>query len=146
VKRLDLAPQPETQQDYELTRARLLSTQAAERRLAQLRQRGTIAANTYDTLHAEIEAQSQELTENLDSLYNQNPELWKGELRSARLESLRAQRSQLFELHRREVISNEIYRQLTAEVDAQLQVLTRTPDERRAVAAGPLAEPDQSNE
>ncbi len=134
---LGLATPSERRQDYETTRARLLSARAANRRLAQLFEQGAIAESTYNSLRTDIETQGQELAQQLDSLYGSNPDLKNDELKSARLESLRAQRSELFDLNRRGVISDETYRQLITDVDSQLEALTSTSAERRAIARGP---------
>ncbi len=60
------------------------------------------------------------------------------ELGSARLESLRARRSQLIDLSRRGIISDDKYHQLT-EVEEQVQTLASTSAARRASASGPVA-------
>lgn len=52
---------------------------------------------------------------------------------------LRAQRSTLFDLNRRGSISDEVYRQLTSEIDAQMNDLIETPAQHRAAERGPAA-------
>jgi CPA1 family monovalent cation:H+ antiporter len=137
VQFLKLIPQPEQRQNYETTRARLVSARAAERRLGHLYNEGAITENTYHTLTGTIQSQKDLYSQELDLLYGAEPELQAGELRIAQIESFRAQRSELFDLNRRGIISDDTYRALTAEVDAQLNILTRTPAERRAIARGP---------
>ena len=137
VQALQLVPQVENQQDYESTRAQLLASRAADRRLTQLREQGTIGESTYTALRSDIETQTQELAQQLDTLYETHPELKDNELKSARLEALRAQRSELFELNRRGIVSDESYQKLIAEVDKQLEESTSTSAQRRAVASGP---------
>lgn len=137
VERLKLISLPELRQNYETTRARLLASRAAKRRLEHLHAEGAIGASTYNSLRTDIQAQEEELGLELDSLYAADPELQNGEIRKARLESLRAQRNELFDLNRRGFISDETYRQLAAQVDSQLQAEALTAAERRAAARGP---------
>lgn len=137
VQRLKLISRPEMRQNYESVRARLLASHAAERRLEVLYAQGAIGANTYTSLRTDIQTNAEALGLELNSLYSADPELQSGEIRMARLESLRAQRNELFELNRRGAISDETYRLLAAEIDAQLQAQIITPAERRAAARGP---------
>lgn len=137
VQWLKLIPHAELRQNFETARARMLAARAANRRLARLREEGAITPHTFDALHSDIETLEQDLTQELDRLYSAEPGLEDAELRAARIESLRSQRSTLFELNRRGVISDETYRQLAAEIDEQLQTLTSTTAERRAAARGP---------
>lgn len=137
VERLGLISKPQMRQNYETTRARLLASRAAERRLETLRSEGGISEGTYSTLRADIQTSEEALALELNSLYGADPAFRDGEIRAARLESLRAQRSELFALNRRGLISDETYRLLTAEVDAQMQTHITTGAERRAAARGP---------
>jgi CPA1 family monovalent cation:H+ antiporter len=139
VQFLNLVPQHERQQNFEIMRARLLAARAADRRLARLHDQGAIAESTFVALRSDNQVLEQELAEQLDTLYGSYPELKQSELKTAQLESLRAQRSELFELNRRGMISDETYRQLTAQIDEQLHTLTTTEAERRAAASGPEA-------
>lgn len=137
VQLLKLISLPEMRQNYETARARLLASRAAERRLEHLHGEGTIGANTYNALRADLQTQEEALGLELETLYGADPELQSGEFRLARLESLSAQRNELFDLNRRGVVSDETYRLLTTELDSQLQTQTTTAAERRAVARGP---------
>lgn len=137
VQFLKLIPSVEGRHDYELAHARLLASRAAERRLGELREHGALAENAYQLLRDALEITSRELAHEVDGLYDSNPDLESSELRIGQLESLRAQRSELFALKRRGVISDETYRKLITEVDERLNELSRTSAERRAVAAGP---------
>lgn len=137
VQRLKLISRPGLYQNYETARARLLAARAAEHRLDSLHLEGTVSASTYHALRADFQMAEKRLALELDSLYTAQPEFREGEIRAARLESLRAQRSELFDLNRRGLISDETYRLLTTEVDAQLHTQTTTPAERRAAERGP---------
>lgn len=137
VQFLKLIPTHPSRQNYETTRARLLAVHAAIQRLIALRAEGELGESSYNTLREELDAAAQDFSRELDDLYTIEPGLHAEELRTGRLESLRTQRSELFELNRRGVISDETYRALTVELDKQLEELNTNPAEHRAIAAGP---------
>lgn len=137
VQRLGLAPKAEERRAFDMTRARLFALRAGERRLTRLHGQGAITETAFEKVRADYQNQEQELQETLQMLYAQNPALTRGELNAARLEGLRAQRSELFDLNRRGYIGDEVYRELTEVIDAELVTLTSTPAELRAVEHGP---------
>lgn len=136
VRRLQLIPAAETKRDYETMRAKLLAARAADRRLAHLHDQGAIAENTFQTLRVDLETQAQELAESLNTLYVTNPELKSDELKTAQLESLRAQRNEIFDLNRRGVISDDTYRVMISEIDDGIHALTGNPAVRHVAANG----------
>jgi Na+:H+ antiporter len=136
---LKLVPVAQTHRDAEIARARLLSLRAVEHRLNRLRDEGTITQAVHTSLTAEYDSTAGELEERLRMLYQQHPDLTQSEIGMARLEALRAERSALFDLNRRGVISDDVYRELTTEVDSELQHFMRTPAQRRAAERGPEA-------
>jgi Na+:H+ antiporter len=139
LETLRLVPVAQTHRDAELARARLLSLRAVEHRLNRLRDEGTITQAVHNSLTAEYDSKAGELEERLRVLYQQHPDLTESEIGMARLEALRSERSALFDLNRRGVISDDVYRELTTEVDADLHELMRTPAQRRAAERGPEA-------
>lgn len=136
---LKLVPVVQTHREAELARARLLSLRAVEHRLYRLRDEGTITQAIYKSLSAKYESLEGKLEERLRTLYQEHPDLTENEIAMAQSEALRAERSSLFELNRRGVISDDIYRELTTEIDGQLHQLTQTPAQRRAAESGPEA-------
>lgn len=136
---LQLAPGAQRHREAELARARLLSLRAVEHRLKRLRDEGTITQAVYKSLTSKYESLEMELEEKLHALYQQHPDLTENEIAMARLEALRAERSSLFELNRRGVISDDVYRELTTEIDDELHQLMQTPAQRRAAESGPEA-------
>jgi Na+:H+ antiporter len=139
LKSLRLVPITATHRDAELARARLLSLRAVEHRLKRLRDEGAITQAVHKSLTAEYDSMAGELEEKLRVLYQQHPDLTENEIGIARLEALRSERSALFDLNRRGLISDDVYRELTTEVDAGLQHFMRTPAQRRAAETGPEA-------
>ncbi len=118
-------------------RARLLAIRAAERRLEHLQDQGTIAHAAYDALMSEYAGLEEELEQNLRVFYSQYPDLTENEITTAHLEALRAQRSALFDLNRRGLISDDVYRELITEIDTQIHERTQTPAQSRAAESGP---------
>lgn len=136
---LHLVPVQKTHREAELTRARLLSLRAVEHRLDRLRSEGTITQPVFNSLKGKYGQLEQGLEQKLLAFYEQYPDLTDSEIAMAQLEALRAERSALFELNRRGVIPDDVYRELTGEVDQELHRLMRTPAQRRAAEAGPEA-------
>lgn len=136
---LKLVPVVETHREAELTRARLLSLRAVEQRLKRLRDEGTITQAAHRALSAEYESLEGGLEEKLAKFHQLYPDMTENEIAMARLEALRSERSALFELNRRGVIQDDVYRELTTEIDVGLRELMRTPEQRRAAESGPEA-------
>ncbi len=136
---LKLVPVAREKIPYQETRARLLAARAAERRLHELHRAETITEKVFQQVGEEYENRRRELAETLEQLYQENDTLLSSEIHSVQLEALRAQRSELFDLNRRGVISEHVYRTLTAEIDEQLENLAVTRDEQRATHTGPLS-------
>lgn len=128
VQFLNLLSKHPSRQTYETTRARLLAVHAAEQRLRRLRAEGELGDSSYNRLRAELETATQQFSRELDDLYIAEPDLHTEELRVGRLESLRAQRGELFELNRRGVIADETYRALTVELDKQIAEMHTASD------------------
>lgn len=141
VQRLGLVPKQEERRAFDMTRAQLFALRAGERRLNRMHNQGAITQTAFDSVQTDYQIREQELQETLQMLYAQNPGLTRGELNAARLEGLRAQRSELFDLNRRGFITDEVYRELTEAIDGELNQLSTTPAELRAVERGPA--PDE---
>lgn len=140
VKFLGLVSQPQRRQNYEMLRARLLSARAAERQLGTLYAQGAIGQSTYNSLEADLQAQRDLYSQELDSMYGTDPELRNYELLSAQIESLSARRSALLDLNRKGMISDETYRLLLTEIDAQLHTFQQSSSDRRSVLRQPTSD------
>lgn len=137
VRYLGLVPREESRREHETVRARLLAVRASERRLAVLREQSVVSAEVYESVSSQYAKRHEELAKELRDLHEQHPEITEDELRVARLESLRAERSALFDLNRRGSVSDEVYGGLIAEIDTQLHALSATSAEQRAAESGP---------
>lgn len=131
---LQLAPAHEKLRKQEAVRARLRAARAADRRLLRLLDKGTLKASTFQSMHAEVKTRADTLAHELEFLNDTEREIKSNEFQIARLESLRAQRSELSDLKRRGLISDLTYHQLVAEVDVQLHALSDEAQDRQDIA------------
>jgi len=120
LRRLGIGLPSPVQTEYEFRHARLAAVQAALRHLEQLHRRGLVSTQSWKVLEAEWGEHSSALADQLHDILSAEPELEAKELDTTRRELLRAQRSALLGLRRDGVISDEVYEELTAEIDAVL--------------------------
>lgn len=118
---LRLVPKEDLRLEYEKKRGQLLALRSAERRLRQMLEEGFLSEQAYAQLKSRYGPQEGVLEEALQALHGQHPELVETESAAAEVEALRAQRSALVDLKRRGLISDAVYRGLTAEIDERLQ-------------------------
>lgn len=121
VNLLGLAQDSTQQREYQETRARLFALRAGERHLERLRTIEAITPGAYQAVQSDYESAAAKLESSLDALYAENPALKQTEITSAETEGLRAQRSELYDLYRSGIIGDELYSQLSGELDGQLQ-------------------------
>ena len=120
VRRLKIITRNEAQVEYELQHARLTALRGADSRLERLHNDGMLSSHTLEKLKRHITSQAAALAEKVRGLLLADPVLEAEELETGWREMLRAQRSSLFSLRRDGVISDEVFEQLSTEVDAQL--------------------------
>jgi CPA1 family monovalent cation:H+ antiporter len=120
LRRLGITVRSPVQTEYELRHARLAAAQAALRHLDQLYRRGLVSTQSRKVLEAEWEERSSALADQLHEILSAEPQLEAKELDTTRRELLRAQRTALLGLRRDGVISDEVYEELTVEIDAVL--------------------------
>jgi monovalent cation:H+ antiporter, CPA1 family len=138
LRKLGLSEQaPEEALEYERRHGRLMAARAARSRLEQLYHSGTISATTWNNLSAELDRHVQVHLDAQHELLENHPELIAEEVDDARREGLRAQRVMLTTLLNDGLISDRVYEELVAEVDADLSG-NSTP-----LAPEPLSEPSQ---
>ncbi len=138
LKWLNLTPRDEYKDEYERRHARAVAARAGYQHLERAFKEGLISAYTWKVLQPILEHRSRQLQRSVTELLSAHPALQMEELHKARLESLRAQRAALRELLSAGVLSEEVYSELAAEVDAALSdrlppwpgmLLRRSPDE-----------------
>lgn len=135
LRRLGLVLSPREREEYEQIRAQLLSLRAAWEYLRTLREDGILSNPVWEQLNGEFRLAGQQLSQELEHLYQRYGELQTEELLTTRREILRIQRATLQDLLRKGAISEMVYRRLIAGLDEQLECLKRW-EGRRAAAEG----------
>ena len=110
----------EDQVEYEKRHARLTAARAAEKHLQGLFDQGLISSHSYEVLKPSLQDTIQGYTTAVREVLQSVPELEAEEIDTARRELLRAERSALLGLRQDGIISEEVYEELSAEVDANL--------------------------
>jgi hypothetical protein len=123
LRHLGLTDRPEHVLDGELRMGRLFAARAGLSRLADLRHDGLLAGEVWTGLRDEYDQTSQKLATEMTELFIEHPELEREVLLQARREALRAERGALSDALRQGLISEEVYRELTGEVDRRLEAL-----------------------
>ena len=121
LRRLGLVQRAEAELEYERRHGRLMTARAARTRIQQLHQHGIISATNWEQLAPELDRQIAQHLDAQRELLREHPALRAEELDDARREGLRAQRALLVTLLNDGVISEQVYAELLAEVDAALQ-------------------------
>ena len=118
LRRLGLLRRGANPLEYERRRARLAAARAAEQHLQSQFKQGLLTRENYDVvippLRAEIEQFSGAVREALTTL----PDIRDDELEATRLEILETKRDTLRQLRHDGIVSIEVFRELTTEVDA----------------------------
>ena len=120
IRRLKISTRNRAQSEYEKRHARLTALRASERHLQRLVQEGLISLHTWEALRPRLEEQNAMLADALREILYVEPALQTEEVDIARREILRSQRSALMGLRRDGVISEDVFEELVAEVDAML--------------------------
>ncbi len=120
IRWLKIITRSEAQVEYELQHARLTALRSADSRLDRLHNDGMLSSHTSEKLKRFITDQASSLAEKVRGLLLADPVLEAEELDTGWREMLRAQRSALFDLRQDGVISDEVFEQLSTDIDAQL--------------------------
>ena len=120
IRWLNIITRSDAQVEYELQHARLTALRSADSRLDRLHNDGMLSSHTQEKLKRFISEQASMLAEKVRGMLLADPVLEAEELDTGWREMLRAQRSALFTLRQDGVISDDVFEQLSTEVDAQL--------------------------
>ncbi|HEX9090469.1 MAG TPA: Na+/H+ antiporter, partial [Anaerolineales bacterium] len=120
IRWLKIITRSDAQVEYELQHARLTALRSADSRLDRLHNDGMLSSHTQERLKRFISEQASMLAEKVRGMLLADPVLEAEELDTGWREMLRAQRSALFTLRQEGVISDDVFEQLSTEVDAQL--------------------------
>jgi CPA1 family monovalent cation:H+ antiporter len=124
LRRLGLGTQSEIELAYDRSRGKLFALRAAHKRLEEMHQKGELSLRSWSILNPEMEASEEEARERLRQLVEDNPDLEEEEVTDARRELLVVQRGTLQSLQRDGMIDSEVFEELTAEIDSELDSLT----------------------
>jgi Na+:H+ antiporter len=120
IRWLKIITRSEAQVDYELQHAQLTALRSADLRLDRLHNDGILSSHSWEKLKRYITQESTSQGKKVRGILLADPALEAEELDTAWREMLRAQRSSLLDLRRDGVITDEVFEQLSADVDARL--------------------------
>lgn len=117
IRRLKIIGRRAAELDFERKQARATAVRASLARIRDLNRDGVISDYTVDILLPLLERQIDELTTEIQTALQAEPGLHREELVDAWREGLRAQRSALTALYHDNILSEETYSDLVADVD-----------------------------
>ncbi len=120
IHRLAIITRSEAQIEYEKSHARLATLRVADTRLDQLHKNGGLSSHAWEHLKGMLQQQAESLVGSVKGLIQADPSLEVDELEKGWRETFRTQRSALLSLRQDGVISDEVFQELSAEMDAQL--------------------------
>jgi len=123
LKRLGLAERAPQIVAREKRLGRRYALQAGMERLADLYRDGLLQEDVWAALHDEYDQVNKQLTAEMAHLFTEHADLEREVLLQTRRESLRAERGALGDALRQGLISEEVFRELTSEVDRRLEAL-----------------------
>ena len=121
IKWLKIITRSEAQLEYERQHAHLAALRSADARLDRLHNDGMLSSHTWEKLKRFVTKEATSLAEKVRGMLMADPIIEAEELETGWREMLRAQRSSLFDLRHDGVISDEVFEQLSTDVDAQLE-------------------------
>jgi CPA1 family monovalent cation:H+ antiporter len=127
LRRLRLVQFEEGAREYERRQGRLMAAQAARQRLRQLNDAGLISEAIWEQLAPELDDQVRRRLDAQRELLRERPALEAEVLTDVRQEGLRAQRAALMPLLNEGLLCEEVFEELVAEVDQQLEDATAPP-------------------
>jgi len=120
IHRLGLTERSKWQEEYERRHARAIMSRNAYHHLERRYRQGLLSEHVWNTLSPILHERTASLTHSVQEILLAEPELEQEELETAWREMLRAERSTLNLLRRDGVITDEIFTQLTTEIDDAL--------------------------
>jgi len=121
LRKVGLIVKTDEQMEYERRHARAMAARAGFQHLRRLSGEGLISAATWRSLEPMLEQRLEVLTNSVQDVLQDAPQLRLEEIVTARREMLRAQRSALGNIRRSGAVSDETYAELVSEVDMALE-------------------------
>jgi len=118
IHRLQIVTRSEAQLEYEKSLACLASVRTADTRLDQIHKEGGLSTPAWEQVKQMLHQQADALVGSVKGLVQADPSLEADELEKGWREAFRSQRSALLSLRQDGVISDEVFHELSAEVDA----------------------------
>ena len=120
VTQLKLTERSESQDEYERRHARAVATRHAYEHLSRHHSQGLLSDHSWDIIGPLLQEHNRTLADSVQEVMSSDPQVEQEELDTARREYLSAQRSAINSLRRDGTISDEIFNQLTAEIDGAI--------------------------
>ncbi len=120
IRWLKIITRSPAQVEYELHHARLTALRSAVSRLERMHDDGMLSSHSWERLKRFLTGEASGLADKVRGMLLADPVLESEELDTGWREMLRAQRSSLLSLRHDGVISDDIYEQLSSDIDAQL--------------------------
>jgi monovalent cation:H+ antiporter, CPA1 family len=124
MKQLNILPRKDAHLEFQIRHARLLSAQAADEYLDQLKNRGLLLAPAWEKLKTRQAKQTLFLTEKAQEILIADPDLEESQMEAASRELLRVQRATLQSLRQGGVISQDAFDRVVGELDHALTLGT----------------------
>jgi CPA1 family monovalent cation:H+ antiporter len=120
VKRLGIIHRGQERDEYDLRRARLSTTRAAYDHLKKIHKAGMISNHVWQVITDTVSPYTKELTDSMQDILKNHPEVETEELDTAWREFLRYQRLELTQLLADRGITEEVFNDLASRIDNQL--------------------------
>jgi CPA1 family monovalent cation:H+ antiporter len=123
LRRLGLTERPAHRVEQEKKLTRLFTARAGLSRLQRLHREGLITDEMWVGLREDYHQSQQKLLKEVNQLFTEHPELERELLLQARREALQAERGALGDALRRGLLTEDIYEELSTDVDYRLEAL-----------------------
>jgi monovalent cation:H+ antiporter, CPA1 family len=121
VRRTGIIQRREDRDEYDLRRARATSTRAAYDHLRKIHNEGMISRHVWEIITKTMDPYTRELTDSMQDILKEHPEVEAEELDSAWREFLQQQRLTLTELLADRGITEDVFDDLVSRIDNQLE-------------------------
>lgn len=120
IKRSKVIQYSQHHQEYDRCHARVIATRAAQSRIQRMFHEGIFSEYTLKRMNIILDQHLMQMTEAVRASLDEHPFLYEEELADAWIETLRAQRNSLTGLFHSNINNEDIFSELTAEVDFYL--------------------------
>jgi CPA1 family monovalent cation:H+ antiporter len=123
LKRLGLTERPQHQVAQETNLGKFFAAQAGLHQLENLHRQGLLPGGMWDGMQKDYVQTRQELTEEMDLMFVEYPELEREVLLKARREALQAERAALGEALRRGLLAADVHEELRTNINLRLEAV-----------------------